>query len=1065
MKNRLSGKISLFLVIVCFILQIFSFSPIDPVMAGESDTFDLADVIGPVYDLENEEDYNTLSEKFRDTKLDICIDSYHKGIYTRVGREKKYYFSDVSDDHPIFNYPVVQGAGTHSFPRYLIDNICSLAPSGQVDAYSERFELAVKKYRLLHQLNMYTGKYMGDDEFNKINPGDKTFEELKKYCDGVCSLMPESEKAKIYGSDHSGVTRLGGVGANGEKGSGVMKMVLNALGAVLYFFGSSAKWILDLVHGGLDSIIMGRINSNGIIISSSGKEYYTSLFHFGLEQGNVYGTVGAAIYSVIRRYVMIIMSLIALFAYIRSMISFDASRGGILGEGGAMKALVGTLKNIIVCFAALMLMPIILDAVISLRDAAIYYLTGDIREALLGDGASQSIMDGVKPDGLGDGNLFGKSLVWLIVLGSVFTFLFNYLGYALHGVVLVAVFPFVCVRALLRGPHFFTDWVHSFVGILVYPLIDSILFLVPSAFLRLGKPVNGADAQLTFSIIAAILVYMIKPMRSVVFDVLALKESSLGDAAASAGGAVASIIGSASKVAFGEKKQGAKASAGGEEGGEGGKGEESGKSGEGNPAENATEAGAAVAGAAAGEAAGKGGTGTPQQNPVPSSPADFKTAFGKARAENHEKVTNDTEGKYKTNEARKRAQGKGAAFKTMAGDFIRNGGAQSVGGKLGRGAAAVMSSGLKTASAVAGAALGSATGHADWGANVGKGIAGSIGAGAARVGSAASGAMDMVNRYKQDAQAYSAMISKEEVDRAPGQHKELMENRYSVQGDASEGTRLKEGQNIVTIPYSPHTLGDATDFRQASSSLDAFGGDVAPSDAELVREVANNISENANHLDGYVRDVLGATEEPIEYIGDHGEKKEDFRYDVMENRDLVREQSVYESASGRINQDLFDDCRKHPEDYDSIEKLRAKIYEHHSVKGYTSAIRNTVADNMVKEGSPFITALDNSMIDAALLDKDPRKLLDNGGVKDRIANRQVVRHVADKFKKGGYVEDSVIERNIKYANDKKDKSGEPIYNAKDDFTSTVNVLASIRRDLSALSPDEVPEQFKFLLNK
>jgi hypothetical protein len=844
-----------------------------------------------------------------------------------------------------------------------------------------------------------------------------------------------------------------------KAGKGIFKIVMNAFGAIIYFIGCIVEWILNMLHVNLDAIIMGRINGNGIVIDTNAGNKYTSLFQFGLEDGNIYGTVAAGIYSVIRQYSYLIMSAVALFVYVKSLLSFSPQVNGLTDEGGAGKMSMAVLKNIILCFAAVAVMPTILGMVLDLRDMAVYYMTRDIRTHLFGSSDSVSVIDSVRPTDLGDDNLLGASVVWLIVQGSEATFLLTYVGYALHSVLLVIFFPFVCVKALIRGPRFFNEWANSFLGIIICPLIDSILFMVPSAFLSLSK-IYSADggANLTFTLLAALIIYMFKPMRSVVFDVLDLKRSSLGEAAEGAGKALA---GGASAVVAAFAKSKTNKSAATAEGKEAAS-----DNGKADAAEVAKKEEAAAE-TKEGEGEGENAPGLKKiEQPDGTTKAEFgaRTGFYKAKAQLHEIHKND-EG------IKERAQAENG-FNTAVqmgkniGHSIGSSVAERGGiGSIAKGAAGGLGrfggAALRTGVSVGGALLGSGMGS-ERAARLGASLGYAAGNGMANFSEGAiTGATKMVNNYRQDKKDFAEMVKTEEANGNPELHAEAMRDEVKLQGVGPVDKGDLHLANVETTDY----ISDKDLFENASNLYDTIDSSrKSPNEAAFVDEGVKNLKANAEWAQNFICDVGGA-EGLVEKRSSRGAQYMAPQMKKLESKDFIRNGNAPETALKRIAEKYIDYCKQNPDKMTSDNEVMEQFKKQFSETNIVGETRKVIADNMRAADSPYNKMLDSSLNEAALAKDCPRKLSSDDRV-NKFVNRQIVHHMADKFEKTQtYVDDLKILDHLMYASDEKDKNGQLKYNAKDDYTASYRTVGAVRDVLSSMKPEEIPDQLRFFWNR
>lgn len=258
----------------------------------------------------------------------------------------------------------------------------------------------------------------------------------------------------------------------------------------------------------LNTIIYGRVGGSAYITNN------VSLFTYELSSGNVYGIVSMALFNVLRSSFVLIMLCMLWF----HLMAFIYSSG----NARAREKLKDKVSTFIILLISLILLPKILDLFLYVRDTCLYAIM------VRCDDLVKSVASAVNPSWVSDAgarlNLVGtfKEIVNNdpsfvndgMYLGAVvvqFYFGLSYISAAVAMVILVIAFPFVCVLELKEHGSV-GDWIKQVLGILINPIIDSCLLLIPMLFAVLGYDNNSVG----YSFVALIVCGCIIPARGVI---------------------------------------------------------------------------------------------------------------------------------------------------------------------------------------------------------------------------------------------------------------------------------------------------------------------------------------------------------------------------------------------------------------------------------------------------------------------------------------------------------------------------------------------------------------------
>ncbi len=240
----------------------------------------------------------------------------------------------------------------------------------------------------------------------------------------------------------------------------------------------------------LDSIVYGRVGS--------GQPNKVNIYAFELRKGNPYGVTASVCYALLRGMMFIFLGIAFVFQLAKSAWSGQTakSRDEIKSMFPAM-----ALK-----FAALSLMPYLLDVALYVRDVLLYGIKKVTSQMITG-GATLSLSKAFLTNAESSGT-FVDALMYLGTVALTVYFVFLYVAVAIDMLVCFVSFPFLCVlqsrkRDLLSG------WVMTVLSNLMTPVIDAVLLLIPLlTSLMLSDTIKGV------SIIQLVMCMLLIPARA-----------------------------------------------------------------------------------------------------------------------------------------------------------------------------------------------------------------------------------------------------------------------------------------------------------------------------------------------------------------------------------------------------------------------------------------------------------------------------------------------------------------------------------------------------------------------
>lgn len=240
----------------------------------------------------------------------------------------------------------------------------------------------------------------------------------------------------------------------------------------------------------LDRIIYGRVGS--------GQPNRVNIFAFEIRKGNPYGVSGAVCYALIRGMA---------FAFLGIQFTAILAKSAWTGQTAKSREEIKTVfPAMILKFAALMLMPYLLDVALYVRDVVLYGIK-DVTGQMITGGATLSMSKAFLANAERSGT-FVDALMYLGTVALTIYFMFLYVALAMDMLICFVAFPVLCLfhsrkRDLLSG------WIMTVFSNIITPMIDAMLLLIPLlTSLMLSDTIRGV------SIIQLIMCLLIIPARS-----------------------------------------------------------------------------------------------------------------------------------------------------------------------------------------------------------------------------------------------------------------------------------------------------------------------------------------------------------------------------------------------------------------------------------------------------------------------------------------------------------------------------------------------------------------------
>lgn len=266
----------------------------------------------------------------------------------------------------------------------------------------------------------------------------------------------------------------------------------------------------------LDGIVFGRMSYS----LGSGKYVKADFTHFGLEENNPWGIIGATVYYTLRNVVLVLLPIILMIQLIMQLFRNTPKGRAKLKE---------MLFHTVFVFGLLFVLPILLDLFIYARDVSMYGVFQGLKSLTAGisgseldtsAGVGNGIIDLMAESARQDGRLV-SALVLLASVLAGFVFLIEYIRIALILTVCFGIFPLVAVLSF-GNTRKLTDWTNVFFPNLMVPFIDMILVLIPSCLSALLTRTLGGGVvdTVVVGIIIVVVIWNAIAVRSQILQLL-----------------------------------------------------------------------------------------------------------------------------------------------------------------------------------------------------------------------------------------------------------------------------------------------------------------------------------------------------------------------------------------------------------------------------------------------------------------------------------------------------------------------------------------------------------------
>ena len=288
----------------------------------------------------------------------------------------------------------------------------------------------------------------------------------------------------------------------------------------------------------LDAVVYGRVAST--------RQMVIDLAHFGLEQNNPYGIMGASLYLILKRVSYAIVPVVVMILLLVNL--FRNNRKG-------REKLKDLFNNVVVYFLTIEAMPYIVELYIYVRDFFMYIVKKgmiDVIGAIKGVRRYGSISDGLY-ELMED--MYSDSLsiiIALMLLGVVFAgifYLWDYVKIALLLMATFGLFPII-VLIMFFKPKIISDWFDILIPSLTIPFLDAILLMAPSVIfavvsevLNIGGLASGGGKRVGLGVCLILLcsIFVAKGIR----DIILRKLFNFDGNIRGGGGAVMAIMAAA----------------------------------------------------------------------------------------------------------------------------------------------------------------------------------------------------------------------------------------------------------------------------------------------------------------------------------------------------------------------------------------------------------------------------------------------------------------------------------------------------------------------------------------
>lgn len=239
---------------------------------------------------------------------------------------------------------------------------------------------------------------------------------------------------------------------------------------------------MDGVGLSIDRVILGRLCPGET----------TAPFGFDLADGNIYGTIGAIVYSILRNFMFGILGIYFVYLLTSYLIT---------GTGKGKADLKGAVYNFIFVFALLFAIPIAVDYMLLFRDSLINVIVS-FTTGLSGASSFKGTNFGfLFYEKIIETKDFGFLLMGFLCMFGMIWLAWNYIKIAIQQAYLFGIFPLVAFKSF-QDKGIIGKWFSQFFANMIVPMLDiigfSILAWMVDGVIDVDKPGHSIYLMLVF---------------------------------------------------------------------------------------------------------------------------------------------------------------------------------------------------------------------------------------------------------------------------------------------------------------------------------------------------------------------------------------------------------------------------------------------------------------------------------------------------------------------------------------------------------------------------------------
>lgn len=269
----------------------------------------------------------------------------------------------------------------------------------------------------------------------------------------------------------------------GSAANEILSTVMGILiGPLIVGLADTLYFIMSSVGVSLDTLIFGRVG--GMAATSMG-----NMFTFGLEDGNVFGTVAMAVYTAVLGLFIIIAIIVMIFKLVKLLYVTNDPRNRNDLKSAALSA--------VICLSLMYLMPKLLDVFMLFRDYILYGVANKGTELIVtaaggsgggigtmsryfANGSDLSLQELYRNSYLTSPTFFNAVMYLATVILTLY-FAFTYAAIAFSFALMVVLFPLTAILDMSMGGDRVKQWIVDVLGLMIIPVIDAVLLLFPLA--------------------------------------------------------------------------------------------------------------------------------------------------------------------------------------------------------------------------------------------------------------------------------------------------------------------------------------------------------------------------------------------------------------------------------------------------------------------------------------------------------------------------------------------------------------------------------------------------------